>query len=298
MMLILAFLCLAASLAVAGKMVTEPVRARQQSLRRAQGYADESGGSTAEPLVDRLEARYGTTLARFARRLDPRITEERIATKLVSSGLAHRMTANGYLALKVVLAAAGVIVGGLVGVLFGTTMTALLMGALLGFVAFVVPDLVAGSKTKNRRAQMQRQLPDALDVVAVSVEAGLGFDAALAKVGDHMSGPLVDELTLVLGELRIGEARSVALRKMAERVDLPEITAVVNSLIQAEQLGSPLGRMLRVQAQESRNRRQMAAEEQAMKAPVKMLVPTVLFIFPAMFVVILGPALIELFKVF
>ncbi len=298
MMLILAFLCLAASLAVAGKMVTEPVRARQQSLRRAQGYADEAGGQGAEPLVDRLEARYGTTLARLARRLDPRITEERIATKLVSSGLAHRMTANGYLALKVVLAAAGVIVGGLLGVLVGTTMTALLLGALLGFVAFVVPDLVAGSKTKTRRAEMQRQLPDALDVIAVSVEAGLGFDAALAKVGDHMSGPLVDELTLVLGELRIGEARTVALRKMAERVDLPEITSVVNSLIQAEQLGSPLGRMLRVQAQESRNRRQMAAEEQAMKAPVKMLVPTVLFIFPAMFVVILGPALIELFKVF
>lgn len=298
MMLILAFLCLAASLAVAGKMVTEPARARQQSLRRAQGYADEAGGHAAEPLVDRLEARYGTTLARLARRLDPRITEERIATKLVSSGLAHRMTANGYLALKVVLAAAGVIVGGLLGVLVGTTMTALLLGALLGFVAFVVPDLVAGSKTKTRRAEMQRQLPDALDVIAVSVEAGLGFDAALAKVGDHMSGPLVDELTLVLGELRIGEARTVALRKMAERVDLPEITSVVNSLIQAEQLGSPLGRMLRVQAQESRNRRQMAAEEQAMKAPVKMLVPTVLFIFPAMFVVILGPALIELFKVF
>lgn len=298
MMLILAFLCLAASLAVAGKLVTEPARARQQSLRRARGYADEAGGHAAEPLVDRLEARYGTTLARLARRLDPRITEERIATKLVSSGLAHRMTANGYLALKVVLAAAGVIVGGLLGVLFGTTMTALLLGALLGFVAFVVPDLVAGSKTKSRRAQMQRQLPDALDVVAVSVEAGLGFDAALAKVGDHMSGPLVDELTLVLGELRIGEARTVALRKMAERVDLPEITAVVNSLIQAEQLGSPLGRMLRVQAQESRNRRQMAAEEQAMKAPVKMLVPTVLFIFPAMFVVILGPAVISLAEFF
>lgn len=297
MLLILAFVCLAASLALAGKMVTEPARARQQSLRRAQGYADDTVGST-DPFLDRLEARYGTTLARLARRLDPRITEERIATKLVSSGLAHRLTANGYLALKVVLAAAGVIVGGLLGVLFGTTLTALVLGGCLGVVAFLVPDVVAGSKTKARRAEMQRQLPDALDIVAVSVEAGLGFDAALARVGEHMSGPLVDELTLVLGELRIGEARSVALRKMADRVDLPEITSVVNSLVQAEQLGSPLGRMLRVQAQESRNRRQMAAEEQAMKAPVKMLVPTVLFIFPAMFVVILGPALIEVFKVF
>ncbi len=106
--------------------------------------------------------------------------------------------------------------------------------------------------------------------------------------------PLVEEFLLVLAELRIGESRSAALRKMAERVDIPELTSVVSSLIQAEQLGSPLGRMLRIQAEESRGRRQVAAEERAMKAPVKMLVPTALFIFPAMFVVILGPAVLSI----
>ena len=145
---------------------------------------------------------------------------------------------------------------------------------------------------------MRQELPDSLDVLAVSVEGGLGFDAALARLGEHLEGPLVEEFLLVLAELRIGESRSKALRKMAERVEIPELTSVVNSLIQAEQLGSPLGRMLRIQAEESRNRRQIAAEERAMKAPVKMLVPTAVFIFPAMFVVILGPALLKLNEAF
>jgi tight adherence protein C len=110
-----------------------------------------------------------------------------------------------------------------------------------------------------------------------------------------MEGPLVEEFLLVLAELRIGESRSNALRKMADRVEIAELTSVVTSLIQAEQLGSPLGDMLRVQAEESRQRRQVAAEEQAMKAPVKMLVPTAILIFPALFVVVLGPAFINVF---
>jgi tight adherence protein C len=294
MLLLLAFLCLTASLAVVGKLLTQPARDRQASLRRAKGIDPDIDDVTGEPLVDRLEQRYGSTLAGIARRLDPRITEERIATRLVSSGLAKNFTANGFLALKVVLASAGIIVGGLLGVLLTSGTKALIFGAALGVVGFIIPDSIASSRAKARRSEMQRQLPDALDVVAVSVEAGLGFDAALGKLGENLSGPIVDEFSLVLGELRIGEARTVALRRMAARVDLPEVNSVVNSLIQADQLGSPLGKMLRIQAEESRNRRQIAAEERAMKAPVKMLIPTVLFIFPAMFVVILGPALIKI----
>ncbi|MFN8223852.1 MAG: type II secretion system F family protein [Gaiellales bacterium] len=298
MLLFLAFLCLTASLAIVGKLVTQPARDRQASLRRAKGLRAEVDELTGEPLVDRLEERYGATLAAVARRLDPRLTEERIATRLVSSGLARHLTANGFLALKVVLASAGVIGGGLIGVLLASGTKALVVGATLGAIGFLAPDALATSRARARRDEMQRQLPDALDIVAVSVEAGLGFDAALGKLGEHLSGPIVDELTLVLGELRIGEARSVALRRMADRVDLPEVSSLVNALIQADQLGSPLGRMLRVQAEEARNRRQVAAEERAMKAPVKMLIPTVLFIFPAMFVVILGPALIKISEAF
>lgn len=298
MLLLLAFLCLTAAIAVVGKLVTQPARDRQASLRRAKGVDPTAGELADEPLSDRLEQRYGATLARVARKLDPRITEERIATRLVASGMAKQFTANGFLALKVVLASAGIIVGGLIGVLMTSGTKTLLLGATLGVVGFLLPDMIATSRTRTRRESMQRQLPDALDIVAVSVEAGLGFDAALAKLGEHLQGPIVEEFSLVLGELRIGESRTVALRRMAARVDLPEVNAVVNSLVQADQLGSPLGKMLRVQAEESRNRRQVAAEERAMKAPIKMLIPTVLFIFPAMFVVILGPALIKISETF
>lgn len=291
MLLLLAFVCLAGALVIVGQLVTKPVRDRQASLRRAGAYAD-TEPSSGEPLLERLNERYSGPLARFARRLDPRATEERIGFRLVSAGLAKSISPVGFLATKVVLGAVGIALGTVLGALAGSPLKALLVGVAGGALGFLGPDVVVTSRTRKRRDLMRRELPDSLDVLAVSVEAGLGFDAALARLGAYLEGPLVDEFLLVLAELRIGESRANALRKMAERVDLPELTAVVSSLIQAEQLGSPLGKMLRIQAQESRGRRQVAVEEQAMKAPVKMIVPTALFIFPAMFVVILGPAVL------
>ena len=149
-------------------------------------------------------------------------------------------------------------------------------------------------RLRSRREEIRAQLPDVLDLLAVSVEAGLGFDGALAKLTEHMQGALVDEFALTLGKIRMGESRQDALRKMSDRVNTPEVAAFVRSVIQADQLGISLGRILRVQAADSRLRRQAAAEERAMKAPIKMLFPTVLFIFPAMFIVILGPAFMNL----
>ena len=146
--------------------------------------------------------------------------------------------------------------------------------------------------------QLVAALPDALDLLAVSVEAGLGFDAAIAKLTQHMKGPLSDEFELALGEMRIGESRVDALKKLSARAATPEIASFVRSIIQADQLGTSLGRILRVQAVDTRNKRQAAAEERAMKAPIKMLFPTVLFIFPAMFIVVLGPAMLSLGKLF
>jgi tight adherence protein C len=297
MLLLLAFVCLAGALVIVGQLVTKPARDRQASLRRAGAYTD-SETISGEPLLERLNDRYAGRLAQFASRLDPRATEARIGFKLVSAGLARSISPVGFLASKVVLGAIGLGLGSMLGALTGPPLRALLFGAAGGAFGFFGPDVVVTSRTRKRRDLMRRELPDSLDVLAVSVEGGLGFDAALARLGEHLEGPLVEEFLLVLAELRIGESRAKALRKMAERVDIPELTAVVNSLIQAEQLGSPLGRMLRIQAEESRNRRQVAAEERAMKAPVKMLVPTAILIFPAMFVVILGPALLKLNEAF
>jgi len=132
----------------------------------------------------------------------------------------------------------------------------------------------------------------------VSVEAGLGFDAAVAKLSERMVGPLVDEFGLVLHEMRIGESRSEALKNLSDRVDVREVSQFCRAIIQADQLGIALSRILRVQSHDMRVRRQLAAEEKAMKAPVKMLFPTVLFVFPSMFVVALGPAALNLMQTF
>ncbi len=293
MLLLLAFVCLAGALVIVGQLVTKPARARQASLRRAQAYT-QTEVTHADPLLERLNDRYAGRLAHFAGRLDRRATEDRIGFKLVSAGLAKTVSPVGFLATKVVLGAVGIGLGTVLGAITGSPLRALFLGAAGGAFGFFGPDVIVTSRTRKRRDEMRRELPDSLDVLAVSVEAGLGFDAALARLGEYLEGPLVEEFLLVLAELRVGESRTNALRKMADRVDIPELTAVVNSLIQAEHLGSPLGRMLRIQAQESRNRRQVAAEERAMKAPVKMLVPTVIFIFPALFVVILGPAILKI----
>jgi tight adherence protein C len=126
----------------------------------------------------------------------------------------------------------------------------------------------------------------------------MGFDGAISKLTEHMKGPLADEFALTLSEIRIGETRQDALKKLAERTSTPELASFVRAIIQADQLGISLGRILRVQATDSRLKRQAAAEEKAMKAPIKMLFPTVMFIFPAMFLVILGPAFLNLSKIF
>ena len=170
--------------------------------------------------------------------------------------------------------------------------------ALAPALGFIAPGLLRQRSRRARRERIRAELPDALDLLAVSVEAGLGFDGAIAKLTEHMDGPLADEFALTLSEMRIGESRQDALKKMAERVDAPEVASFVRAIIQADQLGISLGRILRVQAADTRLRRQAAAEERAMKAPIKMLFPTVLFIFPAMFLVILGPAFLNIEKVF
>jgi tight adherence protein C len=297
MLLILAFVCLAGAIALVGQLVATPKRERQASLRRARAYT-ESDGRVADPLFEKLSARYGTRLAKIAVRFDPRATDERVGLKLVASGLARTFSPTEFLAAKVVLAGAGVILGGFVGTVAGSPTKAVLLAIVFGLFGFFVLDLVVTSRMRSRREEMRRDLPDALDVLAVSVEAGLGFDGALAKLGEHKSGPLVEQFELVLNELGIGESRSHALRRMSDRVDIPELTSVVSALIQSEQLGTPLGRILRTQASESRQRRRIAAEERAMKAPVKMIVPTGIFIFPAMFIVIIAPAMLQIFNAF
>ena len=170
--------------------------------------------------------------------------------------------------------------------------------AVFGLGGFFGPDFVVSARARSRKEKVRAELPDALDLLAVSVEAGMGFDGAITKLTEHMDGALSEEFSLTLGEMRVGESRQEALKKMAERVDTPEVSSFTRAIIQADQLGISLGRILRVQAADTRLKRQAAAEEKAMKAPIKMLFPTALFIFPAMFIIILGPAFLNFRGIF
>jgi tight adherence protein C len=298
MILVFASLLLLGALAIVGELVTRSGRQREATVRLARDYGASGPAAPSTPLRERTNAVLQERLARLALRVNPKTTIESVGMKLLAAGMARTVSPAGFLTTKSVLAAGGVALGGLLGVAGGAAGSALLLAIVFGSVGFVFPDLVLLTRTKARREQIRSDLPGALDVIAISVEAGLGFDAALIKVGDYMEGPLVEELALTLSEMRIGERRPEALRKLAERVDVAELTSVVQALIQADQLGSPLARILRVQAQDARSRRQLAAEEKAMKAPVKMIIPTAVLIFPSMFIVILGAAFLNLAQLF
>ena len=299
MLLFLAFLCLAAAVFLIGEVATLPSRERERSIRRASNYGFVRVASTldAKKFRERTMEPMRENLARWVLKVNPRTSLESISLKLLGAGLGRRITPTGFLAAKGLMAVFGALVGVMVSSMAGSA-TGMLFTVALAAGGFFAPDYFLNLKARARRERIKADLPDALDLLAVSVEAGLGFDGAIAKITEHMEGPLADEFSLTLGEMRIGESRQDALKRMADRVDAPELSSFTRAIIQADQLGTSLGRILRVQAADSRLRRQAAAEEKAMKAPIKMLFPTVLFIFPSIFLVILGPAFMNLEKVF
>ena len=299
LLLFVALLCLAGSVYLVAELVSLPARERMLSFRRAAAYGKRS--SKKASLQGSLRTRaLGPAMEHAARtvlRINKKMTVENVQLRLLSAGLGRRVSPMAFLAAKGFAAIGGLLFGIIVfGASSGLGM-GILMGFAVGAIGFIAPDFVVNKKVRARQERLSQDLPDALDLLAVSVEAGLGFDAAVAKITEQVEGPLGEEFALTLNEMRIGESRQVALKKLAERTNIPEIAAFARAIVQADQFGISLGRILRVQAVDTRNRRQIAAEEKAMKAPVKMLFPTVIFIFPSMFIVILGPAFLNISKV-
>ena len=303
LLLAIGIVMLAAAAFLVGEVTTVAARERHSSLRRAASYGATRGqvtatfgpGSFRQRALDPAK----TSLARLVLRANPRSSVDSITLKLLGAGMGRTLSPTGFLAAKGLLAGGGFFGGSALGALVGKgSGGTVLFSVLVAAMGFFAPDVLVTMRGKSRRERIRAELPDALDLLAVSVEAGLGFDGAISKLSEHMEGPLVEEFDLTLSEMRIGENRQDALKKMADRVATPEIGAFTRAIIQADQLGISLGRILRVQATDTRLRRQMAAEEKATKAPIKMLFPTVFFIFPAMFIVILGPALLNIGKIF
>ena len=300
MLLFLAVLCFAGAVYYLGELATHPARLKARSVKRAAEYGRVRVPRNEQELVrfrERVVLPLAGKLAQIPMLLGPKTNLEALQARIVAAGLTQRLSVRGFLAIKGASLIGGCIVGLGMGSLASLS-AAVLLAPLFAVIGFIAPSWLLTVKGRSRRELIRSELPDALDLLAVSVEAGLAFDGAVTKLTEHMSGPLVDEFALMLSEIRVGEQRSIALRKMAERVDAPELSNFVRAVIQADQLGISLGRILRVQATDTRLRRQAAAEEKAMKAPIKMLFPTVLLIFPAMFVVLLGPALLNILHLF
>jgi tight adherence protein C len=294
--LVLGLASLGLAVFLVGEVATLPSRERHGSLRRAATYGKHrrQAGPREETFGERVVDPLKSGLAHAVLKIMPRMNVDTVSHRLMGAGVGRVLSPTSYLALKGIGLIGGAFGGFVLGGLTRNGALVILLALVLSMIGFVMPDLFVSMKARGRRESVRAELPDALDLLAVSVEAGLGFDAAISKLTEHMDGALVDEFALTLSEMRIGETRRNALEKMVKRVQAPELASFVRAIIQADELGISLGRILRVQATDQRNRRQAAAEERAMKAPIKMLFPTALFIFPSMFLVILGPAFMNL----
>ena len=214
-----------------------------------------------------------------------------IRQKLLFSGLAGRYRPEEIVTAQVLLAATGFAVGlGYSVLVHATTGLALILTVGLPILGAFYPTGKLTSAMRKRQEQLLKDLPDTLDLLAISVEAGVGFEGALGVVCEHFQSPLADEFSRTLKEMELGLPRREALQNLKKRTEVPELSNFVLALTQADALGMPIGRVLKTQATEMRTKRRQWAREKAAKLPVKILFPLVLFIFPPVFVIVLGPA--------
>lgn len=235
----------------------------------------------------------------FLGRIAPQEIRTRMDRKITHAGRPWNLNFFSLLALQILLGA-GFFMTGLffIRLMQATGGLTFLVLMVLTVVGFFIPYSMVNMKAEARQMAIQRSLPDVLDLLLVSVEAGLGFDMAMKRVTQQMVGPLSEEIKRALDEIRMGGTREVALRSIATRSGVKDLSSFISSVIQSEELGSNIAGTLRVQSDYMRQRRRQRAEEMATKAPVKLVFPLLFFIFPALFVVILGPAAINIFRMF
>jgi tight adherence protein C len=244
---------------------------------------------------DRFLIPFFAWMKRLALRLSPSGTGARLSRLLDLAGNPESLTLERLLGFK----GAGLLLGGFLGLFFGgLSVKGLLFGALGGAAGFLLPDLWVMNTGAKRQEVLRRGLADALDMLTVCVEAGQGFDGAILHVAKSVEGPVAGEFARVLAEIQIGKSRGTAFSSLAARTKVPEIRTFVTALVQADRLGLPIGGVLREQSVQMRLIRRQRAEEKAQKVPVKILFPMLLCIFPALFIVIIGPGAIKMIDTF
>jgi len=274
---------------------------------RLADYASRGESATLEeielsqPITERIFVPAARKFGEFAIRFTPQNAMQDIARKLELAGNPRGMDPTLFLASRF-LAAFGIL-GFMLFIFSVGTITwpwsrKLLVTGLFTLLGFYLPNLLLQSKIDRRQKSIRKSLPDALDLLTICVEAGLGFDGAMGKVSEKWDNELSLEFGRVLREIQLGKLRREALRDMAERMCIPEMTSFVAAIIQSEQLGVSMAKVLRIQADQMRMKRRQHAEEEAHKGPVKMLFPMVFLIFPALLIILLGPAGIMLIQTF
>jgi tight adherence protein C len=267
------------------------------SLRQLEGYQVENvrDQELLKPVRDRAIAPVLAGLTGLGRRFTPVGYVDQVRRKHQSLGVAGSDAVDRFLALRVATVAGVPLVFILMFVVLKPPGLLRVGGFLLLSVLLVIgPDAALNRKVEERKHAIRVALPDVLDLLVISVEAGLGFEQALDRTVASVPGPLTEEFSRMLGEVRAGASRADAMRNMDGRCDVPELRSFVLAILQADTFGVSIGRVLRAQADEMRIKRRQLAQEQAQKAPVKMLIPMVFCVFPALFVVVLGPAIINI----
>jgi tight adherence protein C len=276
-------------------------RTVQRSLRAAHvgdlGYVDLRSQELAAPLTRRVLLPGVSALVRQVQQITPTAVIERLDQELVHAGSPPGWDGARVMATKVTSTVVLTVVTGLVLPFTGIgILRTLVVLPFFGALGYYLPEWILRSRSGRRQEAIRRALPDALDLLSITVEAGLAFDAALERVAREMSGPLGAEFYRVTQEMRLGKVRADALRDLGERTTVDELQSFVLAMIQAEIFGISISRVLAVQADELRTKRRQLAEERAQKLPVKIIFPLVLCVFPALLVVLLGPAAISIYR--
>lgn len=239
-----------------------------------------------QPNLDKLQ--------KFLTSRTPAKTRGRLEQRLYLAGRPGNLTAGGFNGLRYVAALLGAVVGILVGLVLKNPLYFVLMTGGLAVAGYFFPVLWLYQKVGDRRGLIERGLPDVMDLLTISVEAGLGFDAAMSRVTEKFKNPLADEFALVLRETQLGRPRLEALEEMAERCGVDDLRTFVQAVVQSEQMGVGVAKILRLQSDEIRRKRRQKAQELAAQASLKMMLPMVGCIFPTLWIVLLGPAVIVL----
>jgi tight adherence protein C len=249
--------------------------------------------------LERLVLPFAGKVISSITRLTPLDLYGRVNRLIVLAGNPPAFTAERIVAFKIVFGIAGVVVGLMLAQLLPFT-GFLKVGvvALLALTGYTVPSAAIAARASKRQKEIRKALSDTMDLLTISVEAGLGFDAALGQVVRNVPGPLSDEISRMLQEMQIGVSRTDALRHLTERTEVPELDGFVLSMIQADKYGVGIAKVLRSQSQELRQKRRQRAEETAQKVPLKLLFPTIFMLLPALFIVILGPGVIKIYESF